>query len=251
MPPPLAGLCGVCFGSAEKERLAFENDRAGFSFSAGTSPLVFPRPRFGFVGFARSFLPGAKRRAASTSTAITRGACARSTAAETTDGWFWRQQIGEPSDFFLSRGRRKLGRSARFSRSPGVSRSIAVTTALFLGPTGTSGSRPPLRLLAPEPQTREESDRETHARALVNAKVEPPRGGTRVRPRASKRASRLCVSFRYVRPERCRCRIRRSARPPRRALTCVLRGDRPGGTSPARWSQMRRIPHHRYARDPL
>jgi hypothetical protein len=54
-----------------------------------------------------------------------------------------------------------------------------------------------------------------------------------------------------VRPKRCPCRIRRSARPPRRACTCVPRGARPGGTSPARWCRRtRRPPPCRRARGP-
>lgn len=149
LPLPLAGFCGARFGSAEEERLAFANDRAGFSFPEGASPSVFQRPLFGFAGFARSFLPGARRRAASTSTAIARGACARSTD-DGDDGLFWllaRSKIG--ARFFSDR---PTGDSA--SQAMQVAPRIffpaernARTNGSFSLSPETSGSRSPLRHL--------------------------------------------------------------------------------------------------------
>jgi hypothetical protein len=75
-------------------------------------------------------LPGAKRRAASTSTAIARGTCARSTGGD--DGLFWRQH-GEPSIFFF-RGRtgdRAFARASASRQKPDRNAREIAATALF------------------------------------------------------------------------------------------------------------------------
>ena len=134
LPPPRAGFCGARLGSAEEERLAFASlvDGAAFSFPEGASPLVFPRPLFAFAGLSRSFLPGAKRRAASTSTAIARGACARSTGGD--DGLFWRGVTASNRRFFFFAGEQEIAHLRSPRPRNRNAREIAATALFFSRP---------------------------------------------------------------------------------------------------------------------
>jgi hypothetical protein len=78
-------------------------------------------------------LPGAKRRAASTSTAIARGTCARSTGGD--DGLFWRQhgfsQASNRRFFFFAGEPGRGDRAFALASASRQKRSEIAATALF------------------------------------------------------------------------------------------------------------------------